>query len=643
MSNEESCDYAEVMCGVCGVVQIGGEPREVVTPERLDLMTDAMTHRGPNDRGTHQQPGVALGVRRLSIVDVAGGHQPVLNESGTVVGIQNGELYNHAELREQLRTQGHRLSSRCDTEILPHLYERDGEFFPNVLRGKFAAAVWDEDRRRGVLARDRLGVKPLYWAQVGDVVVFASELKCLLASGVVDTELDLEAVDLYLNLGYVPGPRTLLNGVRKLAPGGILVIADGAVRELRYWTYPTPEPKRTGRSLGDSADELLELLRAAVADRLMSDVPLGAMLSGGLDSSLVVALMAERASRPVETFAVGFREDPANELADARRVAHLLGCEHHELELSVTRDALSLDELVWHLDEPVADLSTLGFDLLSKLAAEHVTVALSGQGADELFGGYPKHRAAATIGDLGFVPGPARRGLARIPWPSAKVRRATSALAAADPSQRLIALSGRLDAATRESLYGDSLAQLGGDVVYETIEAARGGANGDPLGITLYLDAQLALIDHMLLYFDKCSMAHSLEVRVPYLDHRLVEWAAAVPSPLKVRRGVTKRVLKAVGARYLPESTVEKKKVGFLRYAVHGWLEAQLAGDAGASLLEPDAAFTEVLDPRGVHALVDRYRRDPTEDSGRLVLAILMLNSWLESFVRRATHPAAHT
>ena len=286
------------MCGICGVVQVVGEPREVVTPERLDAMTDAMTHRGPNDRGTYQQAGIALGVRRLSIVDVAGGHQPVTNESGTVVAIQNGELYNHAEIREQLEADGHRLVSRCDTEILPHLFERDGIGFPKALRGKFAATVWDERARRAVLARDRLGVKPLYWCRCEDLVVFASELKSLLASGIVRTELDLEAVDLYLNLGYVPGPRTLLAGVRKLAPGGTLVVEGGDVQELRYWTYPAPTAERTHRSLDDSADELLELLRSAVADRLMSDVPLGAMLSGGLDSSLVVALMAEEVLTP---------------------------------------------------------------------------------------------------------------------------------------------------------------------------------------------------------------------------------------------------------------------------------------------------------------------------------------------------------
>ena len=237
------------MCGVCGVAQVSGQPRQVAEPWLLDAMTDAMTHRGPDDRGTHQAPGIALGVRRLAIVDIEGGHQPVTNEDGTIVAIQNGELYNHSELRARLRADGHAFASRCDTEILPHLYEHAGPGFPRALRGKFCVAIWDEPRRRLVLARDRLGVKPLYWGRAGDLVVFASELKAVLASGLMSTELDLEAIDLYLNLGYTPGPRTPLAAVHKLAPGAVLVIERGEVKEERYWEYPEPEPDpNTSRS-----------------------------------------------------------------------------------------------------------------------------------------------------------------------------------------------------------------------------------------------------------------------------------------------------------------------------------------------------------------------------------------------------------
>jgi asparagine synthase (glutamine-hydrolysing) len=621
------------MCGICGVIQVAGEPRELVSQEQLDTMTDVMRHRGPNDRGTYLSPGIALGIRRLSIIDVAGGHQPFLNEDRSVVAIQNGELYNHDTIRRDLEREGHAFTSRCDTEVLPHLYERYGAAFPKYLTGKFGIAVWDERRHRAVLARDRLGVKPLYWARSGDAIVFASELKSVVASGLVEPELDLEALDLYFDLGFIPGPRTPLVGVCKLAPGSVLIVEPDGVREEPYWVYPEPQPDLDPRPIEEYADELLELLRVAVRDRLMSDVPLGAMLSGGLDSSLIVALMAEASSRPVVTFSVGFREDSANELAAARRVADAFGCEHHELELSVLENAIDFDALAWHVDEPVADLSALGFDVLCGLASEHVTVALAGQGADELFGGYTKHRAASTIGALRRVPRPARRGLARMPWPSDSLQRAFRALAADDPSQRLLEMSHRLTDRRRTDLYGTTLASVDRHTAHAAVEAARGGVDGDPLTTALYLDAKLGLVDHMLLYFDRNSMAHSLEVRVPYVDHRLVEWAATVPPSMKVRRGVTKRVLKEVGLKYLPSGTVKKQKVGFFRSALDTWLGAQLDGTAGERLRAPEAAYLQFLSGAAVERLIRDYRRNRTENSARLLFAILLLESWLTTMI----------
>ena len=435
------------MCGICGVVQIGGEPREVLPGVVLDAMTDSMTHRGPNDRGTWAAPGIAMGVRRLSIVDVEGGHQPFANEDGTIVAIQNGELYNHEELRGELRRSGHELRTRCDTEVLPHLYEQYGEGFPARLRGKFGIGVWDGRERRAVLARDRLGVKPLYWAQANDCVVFASELKCMLTSGLIEPRVDVEAIDLLMTLGYVPGPRTPIERVRKLSPGATLIIDAAGAREHVYWEYPAPSLNGSdgARTLDECADELLALLRSAVTDRLMSDVPLGAMLSGGLDSSLIVALMSQELAEPVQTFSVGFVEDAANELDDAQSIAELFGCDHHEVRLSVADDTLDLPTLVWHMDEPVADLSALGFDILSRVAAEHVTVALSGQGADELFGGYTKHRVASTLATMMWLPDVGRRLLGELPWPSRRLRRVGRALAASDPSFRLLAVSSRLE------------------------------------------------------------------------------------------------------------------------------------------------------------------------------------------------------
>src|SRR5436190_16954017 len=513
------------MCGICGVVQIGGEPRRVVRPDVIDRMTDAMIHRGPNDRGTFAEPGVALGVRRLSIVDVAGGHQPFSNEDGTVVAVQNGELYNHDEIRERLRRKGHSFRSRCDTEILPHLYEAEGPRMTARLRGKFGLAVWDGRRRRAVVARDPLGVKPMYYAVVDDLVVFASELKSLLASGIVPVDLDHEAIDAYLALGYFPAPQTPLAAVKKLLPGHRLVVDARGVRVERYWRYPHPEPER--RSEADWAEALLEQLDDAVRLRLMADVPLGAMLSGGLDSSLVVALMARHSTGPVKTFSVGFTDaGDANELDDARLVAQTFGCDHHELELRLADREVDLEDLAWFQDEPVADLSALGFLVLSELAAKHVTVALSGQGADELLGGYLKHKAAALSRVVRGLFAPAAGRLVR--RGPRRLQRMGDTLAARGAAERTLAMSSKLPPSLRAELARGPLARLDGGAPLRAIRSKVDGVSGDPLAETLFLDAQLALPDDMLHYFDRASMAHSLEVRVPFLDHVLVEFCARI-------------------------------------------------------------------------------------------------------------------
>jgi asparagine synthase (glutamine-hydrolysing) len=590
----------------------------------LDRMTDALTHRGPDERGTWLAPGVGLGVRRLAIVDPKHGHQPVTSEDGRVVAIQNGELYNHLELRREL--SGHTFGSSCDTEILPHLYEASGVRFAARLRGKFGIAVWDERARTLVLARDRLGVKPLYWARVGDRVLFSSELKSLLASGIVPTALDYEAIDAYLTLGYFPAPGTPLAAVRKLLPGELLVAGPDGVRTERYWEYPLPAPEHPARPEAEYAEELLELLDESVRLRLMSDVPLGAMLSGGLDSSLIVALMARHTSGSVKTFSVGFREGGrSNELADARAVAQLYGCEHHELELSFAEQAVDPADLVWAMDEPLASLSSLGFLALSELAAEHVTVALSGQGADELFGGYLKHQAASLAGR---VPRPLR-ALGRVSG-----SRAGRTLAARDPVERLLAMSSKLDPELRRDLLRGPLERTDG-AARRAVAALAGGLRDDPLPSTLFLDAQLALADDMLHYFDRASMAHSLEVRVPFLDHVLVEWAARLPPKLKVRGLTTKYLLKEAARGIVPDAIVDKRKIGFFRGASDGWLRAQLDGALSDYLLAPEPRYGELLDRAAVGRLVARQRAGDGRNV-HLLLAILMLEVWLASYVPRA-------
>jgi asparagine synthase (glutamine-hydrolysing) len=626
------------MCGICGVVQLRGEPRQVVEPETLDRMTDAMTHRGPNDRGTHLAPGIAMGMRRLSIVDVAGGHQPFLNERRDVWAMQNGELYNHVDVRARLDANGHRLETGCDTEIIPHLYEEAGERFAEQLRGKFGIAVWDETRRRAVLARDRLGVKPLYYAVAGDLLVYASELKSLLASGLVDGALDYEAIDAYLTLGFVPAPRTPLAGVSKLLPGHYLVVEDGGHRVERYWHYPEPRVDDPRLRPEEYAEGLMERLEESVKLRLMSDVPLGAMLSGGLDSSLIVALMARNMSDPVKTFAVGFSDEhEVNELADARHVASVYGADHHELELSFVDDKVDLAELVWHLDEPVADLSALGFEAVSQLAARHVTVALSGQGADELLGGYKKHRAAALVGAIKRLPEPlTRTGAALALRGPARLHRAARTLAAPDAATRVIEMSGRLGGGLREALYTGPLEGRDGASALLAARTCLNGTPDDPLATTLHIDGQLALVDDMLHYFDRASMAHSLEVRVPFLDHEVVEYCARIPGDLKVRRLQTKYVLKQAATGIVPDRIVHKRKLGFLRGSSEAWLQAQLRDAARDYLLVENPRYAEFLDRGFVERLLVSHRDGEDTGNVHLLIAILMLELWLQTYLPRA-------
>jgi asparagine synthase (glutamine-hydrolysing) len=610
----------------------------VLAPGVLDRMTDAMEHRGPNDRGTFVAPGVAFGARRLSIVDVEGGHQPFVNEDGLVCGMQNGELYNHVSIRRELERDGHRFRSRCDTEILPHLYERDGERLVDSIRGMFGLAVWDGRRRRAVIARDRLGIKPMYWAQVGDLVVFASELKSLLASGLIEPELDYEAIDAYLTFGFMPAPLSPLANVHKLPPGHRLVVEPGGVRVEAYWRYPRPEPGSTRLGPDHYGEQLLDELEESVKLRLMADVPLGAMLSGGLDSSLIVALMARQMSEPVKTFSIGFAEaGETNELSDARLVASAFGTEHHELELSFHEQAVDLGDLVWYLDEPVADLSSLGFLALCGLAVQHVTVALSGQGADELFGGYLKHRAASLCGVWDRLPARLRAtGAWLAPHAGGRARRAARTLAAPDAASRLLAMSSKLDPALRNRLARGPLAAHDGLAAQRAVTSLLDGVHGSPLGTTLFLDGQLALADDMLHYFDRTSMAHSLEVRVPFLDHHVVEYAATIPDRYKVHGQTTKWLLKRLARGVLPDRIIDKRKLGFFRHEVDDWFRAQTRGAISDYLLGPSPAYADVLDRTAVEELV-RGHADRTQPRNQhLLLAILMLEVWLSSFLPRA-------
>jgi|HubBroStandDraft_6_1064221.scaffolds.fasta_scaffold00641_2 asparagine synthase (glutamine-hydrolysing) len=666
------------MCGICGLAaRHGAAP--ALDETRLHAMTDAIVHRGPDERGTHIEPGIALGMRRLSIIDVAGSHQPIANEDGTVLAVFNGEIYNYRELREGLRRRGHRLRTEGDGETIVHLYEEHGVDFARRLEGIFAIALWDAPRRRLVLVRDQLGVKPLYYSLGREGLAFASEVKALIAGGLVTPELDPLAAELFLAFGFVPGPRSLFAGVQKLAPASRVVWeGDGPAQQRSYWSAydetphetipgkvtpretapgeatlgepalggmalsePTPggdPPRPPTASWAEDQERLLELLRRATRAQMVSDVPLGSMLSGGLDSSLITALMAEHSARPVKTFSIGFVEDAdANELGDARKVAQRLGTDHHELLTSATDHPELLDEALWHLEEPIADVSSLGFLLLSRLARQSVTVALSGQGADELLGGYRKHQIAALAGGLSRGPGALRAALAaagRHAAPGSTLARGLEALTTDDPAVRLLAMSRVFEPADRLALLAPGFrAPSLEQELAQTIRAQLPpGAGVGPLGETLALDTRLALVDNMLLYFDKASMAASLEVRVPFLDTDLVRFCAQLPDSRKVWRGRRKELLKRASAGLVDAEIIAKRKRGFFHAALGSWLRVHRDALLTDTLLDPRALAREQYDPVAVRALLSTAGADGKKADQRL-FCLMLLERWQQVFV----------
>jgi asparagine synthase (glutamine-hydrolysing) len=600
-------------------------------------MTDAMRHRGPDDRGELLEPGIALGMRRLSIIDVEGGRQPSTNEDETVAAIQNGEIYNFRSLLAELGS-AHRLSSRCDTEVIVHLYEEHGIDFPRHLAGMYAIAVWDRTRRRLVLARDRLGIKPLYVAELADGLAFASEVKALVAGGLITPSLDPVGAELFMAYGYVPGPRTLFAGVRKLMPASILVYEDGRItREESYWNPRQEIPeRRPGARWEDDTGELLAILRRSVREHMVSDVPLGLMLSGGVDSSLIGALMAEASPQPIKTFSIGFSGRPdSNELADARRVAERLGADHHELEIELRDDPAALEDMLWHIEEPIADLSSLGFQLICQLARREVTVALSGQGADELFGGYRKHQIAAGADLVARIPGGVAlaAGLAGRASAGSTLGRGLTALSAHSPVERLLAMSRVTGPEMRSALFTGSFRSSVGEAA--AVEAATQYALPEGISIldqTLELDRRMALVDQLFLYFDKMSMSASLEVRVPFVDHRLVSFSLALPNSRRVWLLRRKEVLRRAARGLVDDSVLKKKKTGFLNAALADWLRTHRDGFVRDVMLDPRTRDRGQLDPATLEALISDAGESGRKNA-QVLFCALMLELWQRLWV----------
>jgi asparagine synthase (glutamine-hydrolysing) len=618
------------MCGICGLVALDGRP---VDPTGLDAMSCALEHRGPDDAGQEVTGPVALAARRLSIIDLEHGHQPIRNEDGTIVVVQNGEIYNHEPLRDELRARGHSFATRCDTEVLVHAYEEYGTAFLERLRGMFAVALWDARERQLLLARDQFGIKPLMWRVADGVLSFASELKALREQPGFREELDPDALEAYFATNSIPSPLSIYRGVRKLPPGHLLQWRPGAQPEVRRWTRPGPVAAGAVRR-GDPdtlAAELRHVLRDSVAAHLISDVPVGVFLSGGIDSGALAALAAEHVSEPLRTFSVGFDEQTFDERSGARAVAARIGADHHEIVLHAAGAEELLPRVVAAYDEPFGDSSMLPTFAVSELASRHVKVALSGEGGDELFGGYQTYVAALLAPRLGR---PARALLPlieRVPSSSRRVSldykaRRFARAAALDPVARLHGFKEILTPEARDGLLG---ANARADPVNRLRDRWAETAGAEHLARLQDLDEGIYLADDLLTKSDRASMANSLEVRVPFCDIVVAEFAHSLPTSLKVRRLQTKRLLRRAVAPLLPEAVTRGPKRGFSIPAA-AWLRGPLLSLARDVLSADALRAAGIVDPAVAARLLDEHveRRD---DHSRALWGLVCFSLWSQT------------
>jgi asparagine synthase (glutamine-hydrolysing) len=630
------------MCGITGIFQSNG--RRTINFDTLGRMTERLTHRGPDDHGVHAEPGIGLGFRRLSIIDLAGGHQPMFNEDGQVAVIFNGEIYNFRELRVELERAGHRFATSSDTEVLVHGWEVWGKGLVQRLRGMFAFAVWDRARRTLFLARDRLGIKPLYYAELpGGCWIFASELKALLEDPDLPRKLDPRAVEEYFTLGYVPDPHTILQGVAKLPPAHTLTLGEtsGRAEPESYWDI-TMWGKAPISDSGGVEELLLDRLDESVRSHLVADVPLGAFLSGGIDSSAVVSSMVGVEGAAVRTCSIAFGEDDFDESRFARGIAQQFQTDHRE-EVADSQSFHLLDDLVEAYDEPFCDSSVLPTYLLCRLARRHVKVALSGDGGDETLAGYHRYRNFLTAVRLHrALPGPLRAPilglagvLARAPGLSAKMARRAKALGQFGGSlpESYLWLVGISDPQERRVLYSDAFRrELQGYQSLELLQHHYANApTDDPLSRVQYVDLKTYLPGDILTKVDRASMAHSLEVRVPLLDHQWVEWTASLPPGLKLKDGVGKHVFRRALRSRLSEDVLWRRKKGFSA-PVSAWLRGPLREAMRSRLLGPGPGRTDILSPEGVQRLVHDHLAGRA-DHGSILWALLMFQASWERLV----------
>ncbi len=635
------------MCGICGILGFGRGAR--FDRDLLGRMCSVMAHRGPDDQGLFDaefdagsSPGhIGLGHRRLSIIDVGGGHQPLANEDGSLQLVCNGEIYNFKDLRAQLQRQGHTFRTQTDSEVILHHYEERGVECLKDFRGMFAFALWDARRRRLFIARDRMGQKPLSYYWDGERFIFGSEVKAILQAPGVPREIDPRALDLYLTLQYVPHPYCMFRGIRKLSPAHYLLVDEQGPREEEYWRPQFRREKR--RSLADYAAELRELLTEATRYRLISDVPLGAFLSGGVDSTLVVGIMSRICKEPVRTFSIGFEEKRYDELDYARMAARHFGTEHQEF--IVRPQAMEvIPKLVWHYDEPFADSSAIPTWYVSQVTRQHVTVALTGDAGDECFAGYPRYRATRLAGAFDLLPGFLRRFIAgnigsnvkpsiEIRTFRRRLRRFLEALAL-PPEARYLRWCCIFDDERREALYNDDFAdQLTPPTALDIFHAEyeKCGADVDFVGKTTFVDLMRYLPDDLLAKVDIASMGHGLETRSPFLDHHVVEFISTLPTDLKLRGRTAKYLLKYAFRDLIPPKIAKRRKMGF-GVPIADWFRGELKDYVRDVLLDTRTVARGYFRTEPIRALIDEHAAGRF-DHGYRLWSLLMLELWHREFM----------
>jgi asparagine synthase (glutamine-hydrolysing) len=635
------------MCGIAGIVSAA--PGDRIDVDTIHRMCEAIVHRGPDDEGLFVKGGVGLGMRRLSIIDIAGGHQPVSNEDRRVWIVFNGEIYNFPQLRKDLLQRGHQFSTHTDTEVIVHLYEEMGSNCVDKLRGMFAFALYDEHRQKLLMARDRLGKKPLHYALQSaggncKRLFFASEIKSILTVAPELAGINNEALLQYLYFGYIPDPLTAFTAIQKLPPGHLLEFENGAIKVHQYWDLPeygTHAP----RSENECLEEMEHRLAEAVRIRLISDVPLGALLSGGTDSSTVVALMARATSTPVKTFSIGFRDQDFNEAPFARLVAEKFATDHHEL--IVEPDVLETVQMLTHsLEEPFGDSSMLPTYYVSSLARKHVTVALSGDGGDEIFAGYDRYGIHLRRQVFENVPNWARHLYREKIYPRlpADMRGKKFSYNVSLPSrQRYVDGISFVPAFERDMplLSPDFRAALRhspdpSQVMYRYFDCARAK---DSVSQMLYVDTKTYMVADILTKVDRMSMLTSLEVRVPILDHEFVEWATGLPAEWKIRAGKQKYILRKLAERVgVPQQVLHRPKKGFALPLVH-WMKHELKELIINVLLDSETLQRGYFEPKAVHQLLDEHFRGRRDHSGH-IWRLLMLELWHRNYLANIVPPA---